>query len=396
MYDVLIVGGGLAGCSAAIHLARAGVSVLLLERGTYPAHKLCGEFLSVETTGAFERLGVLPAIQAAGAQPISRILMTTPSGASLRQDLPGTALGFSRYRLDEILFHQARSVGADAREGVSVLNVTGDLGQGFRVETTAGQFAARVVLGAYGKKAPLDAKLGREPDAWNAPFVGYKEHCMGFDLPGVVEVHLFPGGYCGLAQVEDGSINVCWIARRQVVTAAGGNRERATHETLSQNPALAARLAALTPVPGTLRAIGGVTLARKGVFQGGVAMIGDTAQMIAPFCGDGMGMALRTGEIIAPLASQFLSGNLTQEQFQNAYARQWREEFSLRLMLGKWLQSGALTPGVSETAMRAAAAFTPLTRWVIAQTRGAADQAVSNTAPSMVRPGPKASATPGP
>ena len=59
MVDVAIVGGGLAGCSAAIQLAAAGHKVLLLEKKTYPVHKLCGEFLSPEVKGALQRLGVL-------------------------------------------------------------------------------------------------------------------------------------------------------------------------------------------------------------------------------------------------------------------------------------------------------------------------------------------------
>lgn len=273
MYDVLIAGGGLAGCSAAIHLAKSGSRVLLLERTKYPAHKLCGEFLSVETTEAFERLGVLEQIRRAGAQPITSILMTTVHGASFQQSLPGTALGLSRYQLDSLLFERARAVGVDARDGVSVLGIGGNLDQGFRIETAFGEFETRVVLGAYGKKSPLDKSLSRPVEKWGSPLVGYKEHCAGPAMPGVVEVHLFPGGYCGLAQVEDGRINVCWVARREVIEAAGGDRGRAMRETLAKNPALASRLAALTPVAGTLRAIGGVTLAPKGLLQNDVLMI---------------------------------------------------------------------------------------------------------------------------
>jgi len=102
-YDVIIIGAGLAGCSAAIQLAQQGLQILLLEQQQYPTHKLCGELLSVEVIGIFEQLGILSTVEAAGAVPIRHATVTTWGGQSFPSDLPGTALGLSRYKLDLIL-----------------------------------------------------------------------------------------------------------------------------------------------------------------------------------------------------------------------------------------------------------------------------------------------------
>ena len=154
--DVIVIGGGLAGTSTAIHLARAGRKVLLFEKQRYPAHKLCGEFLSVEVAGLFDRLGVLEAVRAAGACTIETARVTTTGGASFEAPLPGRALGLSRYRLDHLLLGHARTAGVDARDGTPVRDVRGDLGAGFRVETDGAVFAAPLVVGAYGKRGTLD------------------------------------------------------------------------------------------------------------------------------------------------------------------------------------------------------------------------------------------------
>ncbi|HYE58764.1 MAG TPA: FAD-dependent oxidoreductase, partial [Rhodothermales bacterium] len=160
-YDVVVIGGGLAGCAVASLLARDGLSVLLAERQRYPVHKLCGEFLSVEVQATFERLGVGVAVRAAGAVPVRRALLTTPGHHRLALPLPGTALGLSRYRLDALLFDAAREAGAEAYEGFPVRGITGSPEAGFRVAFDRGTVQARVVIGAWGKRSGLDGVLRR-------------------------------------------------------------------------------------------------------------------------------------------------------------------------------------------------------------------------------------------
>ena len=371
-YDVLIIGGGLAGCSAAIQLAERGRRVLVLEKQRYPAHKLCGEFLSVEVQAMFEKLGVSEAVWKAGARPIDHTVITTTDGPVFESALPGTALGLSRYALDRLLFDRARAVGADAQDGVAARAVEGSLDEGFAVATTEGSFSARLVLGAYGKRGLLDRKLERPFLQARSPFVAFKAHYEGIALPRVIELHAFPGGYCGLSHVEQGRINACWIGREETLKAAGGTPQAMIEQSLLQNPTLAGRFQAMERVTDKFIAVSQITFIQKGVFAGDVCMIGDTAGMIAPMCGDGMAMALRSAELEVPLSSAFLDGTMTAGHFRERYAQAWRREFGLRMRLGRWMHHAYCRPAVSRLGVGAVRRLPGLGRWLIRKTRGTA------------------------
>ena len=371
-YDVLVVGGGLAGCSAAIQLAEAGKRVVLLEKQRYPAHKLCGEFLSVEVQAMFERLGVREGVRRAGARSIDRVCITTTAGAVFESALPGTALGLSRYALDRLLFERAQAAGAETRDGVTVRAVEGSLDEGFFVTTTAGIFEARLVLGAYGKRGLLDRKLDRPFLKARSPFVAFKAHYAGVELPGVIELHAFPGGYCGLSHVEHGLVNACWISHGAALKAAGGTPEAMIAQSLGQNPALARRFEAMERVSERFIAVSQITFVPKGAFAGDVCMIGDTAGMIAPMCGDGMAMALRSAELITPLASAFLDDHMTAGLFRAQHERAWRREFGLRMRLGRWMHHAYCRPAVARLSVGAVRRMPGLGRWLIRKTRGTA------------------------
>jgi flavin-dependent dehydrogenase len=370
MHDVIVIGGGLAGCSAAIHLAEAGRDVVLLEKGTYPKHKLCGEFLSPEAQGLFERLGVLDAVRSAGAAPINRTWITAPSGADFRADLPGTALGLSRYRLDQLLFDTACARGADGRTGTRVTGVSGNLADGFTVETSDGPVQGRAVLGAYGKRGVLDRTLDRPFLRETTPLIAFKAHYAGISLPSQVEIHAFPGGYCGLSHVEAERVNVCWIGHQDQLKTAGGTPEAMIAEAAQHNTALADRLDSMTRISDSFCAVSQISLAEKTAFEQDVCMIGDTAGMIAPLCGDGMAMALQSAEVAVPSVLAFLDERLSAEAFRQRYTSDWREAFRTRMRLGRWIQWSAFRPGVAAAVVRACHLAPIFGRWLIRSTRG--------------------------
>lgn len=368
-YDAIILGGGLAGGAAATLLAEQGWRVLVLERHRYPVHKLCGEFLSPEVQAVFARLGVLEAVQEAGARPIRHTRITTADGAVFASDLPGTALGLSRYMLDPLLLQRAQARGAAVRDGCAVRNLTGSLRDGFSVQTDSGAFTARLVLAAWGKRDALDRKLDRPFLRERSPFVAFKAHFEGVDLEEGIELHAFPGGYCGLSPVEGGRVNACWIARQTVLQADGGRPEAMIAGAFRQNPALAERFDRLQRVT-AFCAVSQVLFARKEAFAGAVCLLGDAAGTIAPLCGDGMAMALRSAELAAPLAGAYLDGRLAPDGFRHRYSRAWEQEFSLRLRLGRWLHYGYIHPLLAGSALRVLRQVPGMGRWLIRKTRG--------------------------
>jgi menaquinone-9 beta-reductase len=374
MYDAIIIGAGLAGCSTAIQLAQQGYQVLLLEQQRYPTHKLCGEFLSIEVISIFERLGILDAVRSAGAVPICHASVTTCTGQSFRSDLPGTALGLSRYQLDLILMQRAEAVGATCKDGTAVTAISGNLQQGFTVTTRQDTFTARMVIGAYGKRSSLDRSLTRPFVQRPSPFIAFKAHYTGLELPSVVELHAFPGGYCGLSQVEAGRVNVCWIGHDQKMQAAAGTGER--NSVLSQNPVLAERLASMECISSASQALSQITFELKGKFDQDVWMIGDTAGMIAPLCGDGMAMALRSAELAVPMASAFLQGTLEIEMLKRQYSNTWNSEFRTRLQLGRLMHYGFIYPVIAQVGVQLCHQIPALGNALIRATRGASYEPV--------------------
>ena len=368
-HDVIVIGGGLAGCGAARHLARRGLDVLLLEKQRYPAHKLCGEFLSVEAQDLFARLGVLAAVREAGAHPITQVHMTTADGNHFRSALPGTALGLSRYALDHLLARAAAEAGATVHDGVWVRGVRGSLADGFVVEAAEEAYRARCVLGAFGKRSLLDRALDRSYLDRRSPFVAFKAHFESIDLADVIELHSFPGGYCGLSHVEDGRVNACWIAHEDILKETG-SPDAMIERTLSQNAVLARRLGQMRRVSDSFLAVSQVIFRPKGAWAGDVCMIGDTAGMIAPMCGDGMSMALRAAELAAPRVAAFLDGDLSADALKAQHTRTWRREFGTRMRLGRWLHHAYCRPALARWGVETCRRVPSLGRWLIQKTRG--------------------------
>ncbi|MFO8232096.1 MAG: NAD(P)/FAD-dependent oxidoreductase [Longimonas sp.] len=367
MIDVAVVGGGLAGCSVAIQMARAGHEVVVFEAGSYPRHKLCGEFLSPEAQSSLDRLGVRETLEAHHPPRIDQSVVTAPGGATDTVALPAAAWGISRYVLDALLAKQAESAGATVRTGCRVSNIEGTLDTGFTVTHAQGTTKTRTVVGAWGKHGIPDRTLGRtdltEPD----PVVAFKAH-YGGDMPPVIDIHAFPGGYCGCSPVEEGRFNVCWIGRRDALQHAG-SPEGMLQAAADANPHLAERLEAGTRCT-DFCAVSQVTLDTKGPLHRDVCMVGDTAAMIAPLCGDGMAMALHAADVLVPHLHRFLAGQQAAATLRTRYASDWHAAFDTRLQWGRWVHRIAFRPGVARAVVTGLRLLPPLHRWVFRQTRG--------------------------
>ncbi len=297
LVDTAIVGGGPAGAAAACVLARAGCEVVVLERSAGPRHKVCGEFLSVETQAQLHRLGLDPA--RLGAASIDRIGVHSGS-RSATAELPFRAASLSRYRLDNALLAGAQALGAQVRRAVSVRSV-GRQGEAWTVDCDDGErLHCRHLVLATGKLG-----LRGIDDARDASLVGLKMHMRLAEesrrsLAGRVELFLLDRSYAGLELVEEGIGNLCLVLPRAVVARLAPDWP-ALHAYLgSALPRLAARLDGAEPLWAKALAVvcpAAGHLHREA--QPACYRVGDRLAHMPPFAGDGLAVALGSGMLAA-------------------------------------------------------------------------------------------------
>jgi menaquinone-9 beta-reductase len=396
-YDTAVIGGGPAGCSAAIAMAQRGGRVVLFEANTFPHDKLCGEFLSPECGDLLDGLGLTADLQACGPALIEEVRLSAPDGTSWQARLPGLAWGLTRRRLDAALADRARAAGVIVREATRVTGIGGSLTGGFvlAVETRAagrsrsGTVRARTVIAAHGKRAALDRALDRRFLRQRQPFVALKAHFAGPPLPGRIELYAFSGGYCGMSEIEraaagdgdDGhrAANVCLLVHESAIRAAaapGPDRLPAFLRWMrSQNSRLDDWLAQAQLLDERWISVGQVPFQKKRPVVHDVLMAGDAAGLIVPLAGDGIAMALQSGQLAAQHSCDFLGGGLTADGLRRGYAAAWQREFGPRLRLGRLLQVFMLRPAWLAAGLRLLNAAPPLGRYLVANTRGSADAA---------------------
>jgi flavin-dependent dehydrogenase len=372
-YDVIIIGGGLAGLTAAIILSKAEKKVLVIEKGTYPSHKVCGEYVSNEILPFLQSLGFDPF--AHGAVRIDKLRISTPSGHNIYAPLDLGAFGLSRYTFDHALYELALKNGSDILTKKKVTDVSFDNSL-FTVTTGTGDsYMAPLVIGAYGKRDTLDKQLNRDFIQEHTGYLGVKYH-IRTDYP-VDEIGLdnFEGGYCGISRVEDAKYNLCYLYKR---------KRDAIHKTipdiqehiLSRNPILKnifTHSEFLFPKP---EVINDFSFAPKSMVQDHILMCGDTAGLITPLCGNGMSMAIHGAKILCDLilrSDLFNYGIITPVKRQNLeeeYARLWKQNFRARLFWGRTIQSLFGNSTLSEIAIRSLHVIPPVERRLIAATHG--------------------------
>lgn len=369
-FDVAVIGSGISGSCAAIRLAKNGARVLVIEAGEFPRHKVCGEFLSPESKSVFARLDVLKNIENSGSVAVHSARIVSRSGREVNLDLPQSALAISRFRLDEILATAAQNAGAElfCRTRVRTVSKEAD---GFHISGTHGDFKARVVLNAAGRNVSWLAH-----ETKNAPsnrqnqtkYVGLKTHFENSSFPdGLVELHAWRGGYCGLVQVEDGILNVCLLTRYDVLN--GRSPEEFWNWLLDHLPALHARLKnAVQQIPWL--ATGNVVFNGSTPLSQNIWNCGDAAGFIHPLVGDGMAMAARSGELAGVILSSHLRGEISEKHAREIYDLAWQREFASRLKWASRFQKLLIDPQLVAPALSLLSCTPSLSRFAIRATRG--------------------------
>ena len=366
-YDIAILGGGLAGLTAAIHLARQSYAVVLFEKHAYPHHKVCGEYVSNEVLAYLNHLGV--DVQAEGAVHIERLQLSTPSGKGLEVDLPLGGFGMSRYHFDHLLYQRANALGVTVR--LETVNRVDFEAETFTIgSTSGGEIRASLALGAFGKRSLLDKKLARDFLRVKSPWLGVKCHYEHPDFPeDLVALHSFKGGYGGLSKTETGQVNFCYLATYASFQRFG-DHQRFEKEHLRKQLHLPRFFEAATPVFESPLSIAQISFAPKKPVEGHLLMVGDSAGLIHPLCGNGMAMAIHSAKLAAECCTGFLEGITDRATMENDYTQLWQQHFSRRLRMGRGLQRLLLHPFSANLALHSVARSKKFVQTMIRQTHG--------------------------
>jgi flavin-dependent dehydrogenase len=365
--EVAIIGGGLAGLSAAIDLKRRGFSVLVIEKKQYPQHKVCGEYLSAEVIPYFRQLGIhLDSIQ---KNKINRFRLYAPSGRHVEQSLPLGGLGISRFCLDHYLY----TIAAD----LEVEFVLNDPAQSivfeqnhFTINTKKRKaITAKTLLASFGKRSNLDRKLNRSFIKKEADYVGVKFYIKADFPDDLVTLYNFNGGYAGAVQVEDGSIDVAYLCQASQLQEFGGI-SALEENILYKNPAIRSLFSSGNRHPSPPIAISNVSFLPKEQVIDGMLMAGDAAGMIPPLAGNGMAMSIHGAKLAAAATGDFLNNRISRSQMEQLYQKEWQKTFINRLKWGRRLHQFMGKPVVSEFAVRSLSILPFLLKPIIQYTHG--------------------------
>lgn len=364
MYDLIVIGGGPAGTSAAIHAVQGGARVLLLERGRFPRQKVCGEFVSAES------LGLLKSLLDPRSQHLLREAVSIPQvrvfldGRTLRAKVDPPAASIARFDLDAALWSSAQQAGVDAQQAVTAHSIAGT--GPFRLVTSAGEFEGRALVNASGRWSNLNtlASNGAGREKW----LGLKAHFAEPSPEASVDLYFFEDGYCGVQPVslQDGDsrrgrVNACAMVRADAATTLpevfalhSALRERSRSWRPLSNPVSTFPLIFQQPQPA----------------KDGILMAGDAAGFVDPFVGDGISLALRSGRLAARSLGPYFAGATSLHQAVRKYCREYEESLLPVFRTSSWIRRALRLPRVARRPVLAVLEKSPaLTQRLVRSTR---------------------------
>lgn len=364
-YDLIVVGGGPAGTSAAITCARTGARVLLLERGRFPRHKVCGEFVSAESLDLLSDILVpqhARLFSEAIRIPRARVFL---DGRTLQAPVDPPAASISRLELDAALWDSAEQRGVDSRQQIAVQSISG-IGP-FLVKTSGGDFESRALINASGRWSNLNPA---SPDAQNSgmKWIGLKGHFAESFAPASVDLYFFDGGYCGVQPVDiadgvarSGRVNACAMVRADVASTL--------LEVFLCHPALEERSRQWEPLSDPV-STSPLVFREPRPERDGVLMAGDAAAFVDPFVGDGISLALRSGrlagECLIPFFARRISLAEAARDYRLTYERRLTPVFRTSSKI-RWMLS--LPRALRTPILRLLEATPAIARYLVSRTR---------------------------
>ncbi len=310
--EIRIVGGGLAGLSLGIALQKRGVSTKVIEAGSYPRHKVCGEFISGVSSSTLEALEIAPLFSDAIRH---RKVQWRLGERVFREDrLPQDALGISRYALDNRLAREFENAGG-------------------RLETN--QRAGRE---ENGEGTIWAAGRVAEPSKW----IGLKAHFEDLSLDSDLELRLGRGAYVGASKIEDGKVNVCGLFRKRIGIETSRTTALSSYVRIAGLEGFADRLESSSMNPQSASGVAALAFA-KIVDASNRIQIGDAFGVMPPFTGNGMSLAFESAYVAAPFIEEYAKEKRdwqeTVKAVQTSLAKTFAAKLGASRFLHPWIHS---------------------------------------------------------
>lgn len=365
--EVLIIGGGLAGLTSAIHLTKLGLHVTLIEKNSYPKHKVCGEYISNEVLHYLNWLDLK--IDDLNPTKIIKLEFSTASGKTIKSVLPLGGFGISRFTLDEYLYKKALENGCRILQD-NVENLVFENNKFIVTTSNNSILESEIVIGAFGKRSNVDQKMNRDFINKKSFWLAVKAHYSG-DFPNdLVGLHNFKGGYCGVSKVEKDRINICYLADYKTFKQFK-NIEEYQDNVVSKNPHLKVIFEKSNLLFEKPLTISQISFEKKQAVENHILMIGDTAGLIHPLCGNGMAIAIHSAKIVSELIHKYYTNEIkSRNELEEKYIHEWNLNFRERLKMGRFLSNILQKQKLSVILMRLLIIFPFLLPKIIKKTHG--------------------------
>ncbi|MFQ5527469.1 MAG: FAD-dependent oxidoreductase [Thermoanaerobaculia bacterium] len=337
-YDIVIVGAGIAGSSAAITLAPRGYRILLLDEAVFPRHKCCGEGVMPQGVAILEELGLLPETLSRGGARFRGIRLRSLEGVAAEADFPpdegNPCLGVAmrRFELDHLLLQRAKTFpNVTVREG---FRVAGVLLAGQTVEGVEGYpangvgrrevFRSPLIIAADGRSSVFHTGCGISKVYLPRKRFGVTGHLSGLEGVGAyVEVLMQPHGEIYLAPCREGLSLVALLLEKEAVRSFRGDLTSAYSSFLKSAPGFGKRMRKAELIPPVLMA-GPLGFAVEPCYGSGLLLVGDSAGFLDPITGEGMALTLKSVRAAVPVIDEaFAAGN-----FGAGFLQRYAEERS--------------------------------------------------------------------
>ena len=355
-YDIIIIGGGPAGASAALLLEKKGYHIALLDQTRFPRDKACGEFIRPAADQILSEIGVLEAIESLNPKRLRGVALSAYESSWLQVDYPSsannltmTSLSIERSKLDNLMIEKVRNSRVELKEDFKVTDFlfkNGDVCgvKGHDETKTEFNINAKIVIDAGGRNSISLRRLNLRQNSSGKRKIALAAHWEGNNALGnYCYMHVSHPGYTGIAPVSHNKANVVLVVDKADLN--GENVDKFFSRTVLKNRLRREVLGSAKPAE-KVKVIDSLAYSVKNPQCGGLLLVGDATGFIDPFTGEGIYLSLRSSQLASSVVeSAFNSSNFSQGRLQ-VYNQIRKKEFKEKIILSKILQRLIFRPSL--------------------------------------------------